>query len=88
MELIKSRDGEERAAKVLLPSRNTLQRSLYKLFPLQCDEILDNSDKNMQSERTPIDKSNLEGQRQNSKQSRRQTAKEARDKIYGQYLKD
>ena len=37
MELIKSRDGEERAAKVLLPSRNIQQRSLCQLFPLECD---------------------------------------------------
>ena len=88
MELIKSRDREERAAKVLLQSRNTLQRSLYQLFPLECDERIDNSDKNMQRERTPIDKSNLEGKRQNCKQSRNQTANEARDKIYGQYLED
>ena len=88
MELIKSRDREERAAKVLLQSRNTLQRYLYQLFPLECDERIDNSDKNMQRERTPIDKSNLEGKRQNRKQSRNQTANEARDKIYGQYLED
>ena len=88
MKLIKSRDREERAAKVLLQSRNTLQRSLYQLFPLECDERIDNSDKNMQRERTPIDKSNLEGKRQNRKQSRNQTANEARDKIYGQYLED
>ena len=87
MKLIKSRDREERAAKVLLQSRNTLQRSLYQLFPLECDERID-SDKNMQRERTPIDKSNLEGKRQNRKQSRNQTANEARDKIYGQYLED
>ena len=88
MKLIKSRDREERAAKVLLQSRNTLQRYLYQLFPLECDERIDNSDKNMQRERTPIDKSNLEGKRQNRKQSRNQTANEARDKIYGQYLED
>ena len=88
MKLIKSRDREERAAKVLLQSRNTLQRSLYQLFPLECDERIDNSDKNMQRERTPIDKSNLEGKHQNRKQSRNQTANEARDKIYGQYLED
>ena len=88
MEFIKSRDGEERAAKVLLPSRNTPQRSLCQLFPLECDERLDNSDENTQRERKSIDKSNVESERQNRKQPRRQTAKQARDKIYGQYLDD
>ena len=44
MELIKSRDEEERAAKVLLPSRNTMQRSLCPFLPLECDQRLDNSD--------------------------------------------
>ena len=34
MELIKSRDEEERTAKVLLPSRNTMQRSLCPFLPL------------------------------------------------------
>ena len=34
MKLIKSRDGEELAAKVLLPSRNTLGRSLCQVVPL------------------------------------------------------
>ena len=86
--MIKSRYGEERAAKVLLPSRNILQRSLCQLFPLECDPRRDNSDENTQKKRTPIDKNNMEGKHQNRKLSRRQTAKEARDEIYGQYLED
>ena len=78
MELIKSRDGEERAAKILLPLRNILQRSLCQLFPLECDERGDNSNENTQKKRTPIDKNNMEGKHQNRKLSRRQTAKEDR----------
>ena len=35
-----------------------------------------------------IDKSSAEGKHENRKLLRRQTAKEARDKIYGQYLED
>ena len=88
IELIKSRDGEERAAKVLLQSRNTLQRSLCYLFPLECDEKLDDSVETTQRERTSIDKSNVNGEHQSRKQPRRQTAKEAKDKIYGQYLEN
>ena len=88
MELIKSRNGEVRAAKVLLTSRHTLQRSLCQLFPLKCDDRLGNSDENTQTERTSIDKRNVEGKHQNRKQPRRQAEKEPRDKIYGQYLED
>ena len=80
MELIESRDGEERAAKLLLPSRNILQRSLFQLFPLGCDERRDNSDASTQKERTPIDQSNVEGKHQNLKPSKRQIAKEARNR--------
>ena len=70
MEFIKSKDREERAAKVSLPSRNTLQRSLCQLFSLECDERLDNSDENTKREKTSIDKSSAEGKRQNRKQLR------------------
>ena len=86
--MIKSRDGEEQAAKVLLPSRSTLQRSVCHLFPLECDKRLDDSVETTPRERTSIDKSNVKGEHQSRRQPRRQTAKEARDKIYGQYLEN
>ena len=86
--MIKSRDGEKQAAKVLLPSRNTLQRSLCHLFPLECDESLDDSVETTQRERMSNDKSNVKGKHQNRRQPRRQTAKEARDNIYEQYLEN
>ena len=35
-ELIKSRDGEARSAKVLLPSQKLMGRPLNLLFPLEC----------------------------------------------------
>ena len=35
-ELIKSRDGEARSAKVLLPSQKIMGRPLNLLFPLEC----------------------------------------------------
>ena len=50
---------------LLLPSRNTLQRSLCQLFPLKCDDRRDNTDENTQREKTSVDKSNVEGKRQN-----------------------
>ena len=84
MELIKSRYEEERAAKVKKHST----KILCELFPLECDETQDNSDENTQKKITPIDKSSVEGKHENRKLSRRQTAKEARDKIHGQYLED
>ena len=84
MELIKSRYEEERAAKVKKHST----KILCELFPLECDERQDNSDENTQKKITPIDKSSVEGKHENRKLSRRQTAKEARDKIHGQYLED
>ena len=59
-----------------------------QLFLLECDERLDNSDKNTQEERTSNGKSNVEEKHQIVKQPRKQTAKEARQKIYGHYVQD
>ena len=84
MELIKSRYEEERAAKVKKHST----KILCELLPLECDERQDSSNENTQKKITPIDKSCVEGKHENRKLSRRQTAKEAIDKIYGQYLED
>ena len=36
-ELIKSQDQIEKAAKVQLLTRNTIQQSIYHLFPLECN---------------------------------------------------
>ena len=36
-ELIKSQDQIEKAAKVQLSTRNTIQQSIYHLFPLECN---------------------------------------------------
>ena len=38
IELIKSQDGQRRAAKVIMPNKHILQRSLVHLFPLEFNE--------------------------------------------------
>ena len=50
IEMIKSQDGEERAAKIMMPNKKVLQRSIVHLYPLECpnkhitptNECLDN----------------------------------------------
>ena len=39
VELIKSNDGQERAARVLFPNKNILQRSIVHLYPLELEDI-------------------------------------------------
>ena len=60
------------------------QKILYREY----DERLDNIGETKQRERASIDKSNMKSEPQNHRQPRIQTAKEARDRIYGQYLED
>ena len=38
IEMIKSQDGEERAACIMMPNKNILQRSIVHLYPLECHE--------------------------------------------------
>ena len=38
IEMIESQDRKERAAKVMIPNRNSLQRSNIPLYPLGCNE--------------------------------------------------
>ena len=38
VEMIRSRDGEERAAQIIMPNRNMLQRSIIHLYPIECNE--------------------------------------------------
>ena len=38
IEMIKSQDGEERAARIMMPNKNILQRSIVHLYPLECHE--------------------------------------------------
>ena len=38
VEMIQSQDGEERAARIMMPNKNILQRSICHLYPLECHE--------------------------------------------------
>ena len=97
--MIKSKDGEERAAHILMPNRNILQRSIVHLYPLECHEKESNKELNDDS---PIDKittinetiQNKEIIQDNTNEimkanrPQRKAAQEARDKIFGQNLPD
>ena len=90
-ELIESRDGEERAAKVRLSNKNILQRSLVHLYPLEIDDNATNTETNVAETKPNEIKSNDEIPKTNNEnvqptRTKRKTAKEARDKIYGHLL--
>jgi len=36
--MITNQDGEQRAARILMPNKNILQRSLVHLYPLECHD--------------------------------------------------
>ena len=38
VEMIRNIDGEERAARVMMPNRNILQRSIIHLYPIECND--------------------------------------------------
>ena len=84
-ELIKNRDQIERAAKVKLPTGNNIQRSIYHLFPLECnmsdtkDDMVSELAQQQNTEKAKETQIKVE-------KLKRRTAMEARDKIYPQHL--
>ena len=46
VEMIRSSDGEERAARVMMPNRNILQRSIIHLYPIECNDKEPNKENN------------------------------------------
>ena len=94
VEMIRSSDGEERAARVMMPNRNILQRSIIHLYPIECSD----EEPNKENDDNLLNDNNLKGkhdekttQEQNKnneivKRNRpvRRAAQEARDKIVGQ----
>ena len=46
VEMIRSSDGEERAARVMMPNRNILQRSIIHLYPIECNDEEPNKENN------------------------------------------
>ncbi|MEM7375589.1 MAG: reverse transcriptase domain-containing protein [Bacteroidota bacterium] len=98
-ELITSSDGNVRAAKVLLATRNIVNRSLNLLYPLECEnDFTDNlNDENINHNTDTEDARNTqendidqtkENEVQPVRRSTRRAAIEARDRIYGQNLTD
>ena len=88
VEFLQSNDGQERAAKVQLPTKVVLQRSIGHLYPLECE----NDERTMETlSKPPI---NIEQEKENPmtidsrKPTTRKAAFEARDKIFGQTLFD
>ena len=94
-EMIKSNDGEERAARVLMPNKNILQRSTAHLYPVECyDENLDkeandkSQEKNTQPEDNTEDEEIIRDNINEVTRPRRKAAQEARDKSFGQTQRD
>ena len=88
VEFLQSNDGQERAAKIQLPTKVVLQRSIGHLYPLECE----NDEGTMETlSKPPI---NIEQEKENPmtidsrKPTKRKAAFEARDKIFGQTLFD
>ena len=92
IELIESRDGRERAARVLLPNKNVLQRSLVHLYPLECnddDQQYQTNETNEYMDKNEENEEKLTGINENKERTtrpRRKAATEAKDKIYGHSL--
>ena len=96
VEMIRSQDGEERAARILMPNKNVLQRSITHLYPLECHEDEQQSSNEIkQPEQGPQERKNQQDEIHEDNESnttqnrpRRRAAQEARDKIVGQTLLD
>ena len=96
VEMIRSSDGQERAARVMMPNRNILQRSIIHLYPIECNDEEPNkeNDGNLlnhnnlkvkhDEKTTPEQDKNNEAAKRN--RLMRRAAQEARDKTVGQNL--
>lgn len=81
VELIPNSNGEVRAAKILLPTKNIVNRPLSLLYPLECEE------EKVESEISNYDDANAKSQHPSeniSGRERRKAAVHARDRILGQ----
>ena len=90
VELISSREGNIKAATILLPTRHTINRPLKLLYPLECgnEQIEDLEDINAKGTSDTREKINEAKEEMLRRRSSRQTAQEARDKILGLRLSD
>ena len=85
VELIPNSDGNIRAAKILLPSKNIVARPLNLLYPLEC-EVEENIDTRNHIARE--DTKDNEEEYHNNKRQQRNAAIQAKDIILGQSLMD
>ena len=90
VELITSNDGNIRAAKILLATRNVVNRPLNLLYPLECgDSFKDITNKESTEDKDAQEKSSEKATTNEIvRRSTRRAALEARDRIYGQNLSD
>ena len=96
VEMIRSSDGEERAARVMMPNRNILQRSIIHLYPIECNDEEPNkeNDDNLLNDsnlKVKYDEKTTQEQDKNNVTAKRnrpvsRAAQEARDKTVGQNL--
>ncbi|XP_057305456.1 uncharacterized protein LOC130642387 [Hydractinia symbiolongicarpus] len=91
VELLKSRDNQERAAKVILPNQNVLQRSLVHLYPLETNDeetsnVAEHSKEN--SGATPLNEQENNRRRNSNSRPKRKAANEARDRILGHSIQE
>ena len=89
VEMIISQDGEQRAAKILTPNKNVLQRSIIHLYPLECNDenVIELNNEQQLNENENKDNENNNETLINIRPKRRALI-EARDKIFGQILQE
>ena len=96
VEMIRSSDGEERAAWVMIPNWNILQRSIIHLYAIECNDTEPNKENgenllNHNNLKVKHDEKTTQEQDKNSERAKRnrpvrRPAQEAKDKIFGQNL--
>ena len=96
VEMTSSSDGEERAARVMMPNRNMLQRSIIHLYSIECNDEETNKENddnllNHNNLKVKHDENTTQEQDKNNVTAKGnrpiwRTAQEARDKIVGQNL--
>ena len=89
VEMITSQDGEQRAAKILTPNKNVIQRSIIHLYPLECN---DENVIKLNNEQQLNENENKDNENKNETvidiRPKRRAATEARDRIFGQTLQE
>ena len=98
VEMIRSSDGEERAARVMIPNRSILQRSIMYLYPIERndeepnkkneDNLLNDNNLKVKHEEKTTQEQEKNNETAKRNRSVRRAAQKARHKIVGQNLLD